>query len=52
VLQVHDELVFEAATAEVETLTVMARDAMGSVAEMAVPLEVSVSSGPNWATAK
>jgi DNA polymerase-1 len=52
VLQVHDELVFEAPAAEVDTLAAMAKDAMGGVVEMAVPLDVSVSSGPNWAAAK
>ena len=52
VLQVHDELVFEAPPDELEALSAMAGEAMGGVAEMAVPLEVSVASGPNWAAAK
>ncbi len=52
VLQVHDELVFEAPSGEVEALSTMAREAMGGVAEMAVPLDVSVASGPNWSAAK
>jgi DNA polymerase-1 len=52
VLQVHDELVFEAPATEVEELTRMVRSAMSGVAEMAVPLEVSVASGCNWASAK
>jgi DNA polymerase-1 len=52
VLQVHDELVFEAPVAELETLSAMAREVMGDVVQMAVPLEVSVASGPNWAAAK
>lgn len=52
VLQVHDELVFEAPTDEVATLSAMVCDAMGGVAELAVPLEVSVASGANWASAK
>jgi DNA polymerase-1 len=52
VLQVHDELVFESPVDEVERLSAMARDAMSGVAALAVPLEVSVSSGPNWASAK
>lgn len=52
VLQVHDELVFEAPAAEVERLSAMACEAMGGVAKLAVPLEVSVASGPDWASAK
>jgi DNA polymerase-1 len=52
VLQVHDELVFEAPPGELERLSVLAREAMSGVAELAVPLEVSVGSGGNWADAK
>ncbi len=52
VLQVHDELVFEAPPGEVPRLTAMVTRAMGGVAELAVPLEVTVASGPDWASAK
>ncbi|MDO8950095.1 MAG: DNA polymerase I [Actinomycetota bacterium] len=52
VLQVHDELVFEAPPAELERLSAMVREAMGHVVKLAVPLEVTVGSGPNWASAK
>jgi len=52
VLQVHDELVFEAPGTEVDDLAVLVRREMAQVADLAVPLEVSVSSGPNWAKAK
>lgn len=52
VLQVHDELVFEAPPAELERLSDMVREAMTGVAELRVPLEVSVGSGRNWAEAK
>jgi DNA polymerase-1 len=52
VLQVHDELVFECPAGEVERLSAMAREAMSGVASLAVPLDVSVASGPNWASAK
>lgn len=51
-LQVHDELVFECPAEEVAPLSKLARDAMGNVAKLAVPLEVDVSSGANWAEAK
>jgi DNA polymerase-1 len=52
VLQVHDELVFEAPRAEIERLTAMVRDEMEGVATLTVPLDVSVSYGDDWAAAK
>ena len=52
VLQVHDELVFESPAHEVERLGAMAAEAMSGVAQLTVPLDVSVASGVNWATAK
>ena len=52
VLQVHDELVFESPADEVERLSAMASEAMSGVAQLAVPLDVSVASGENWAKAK
>ena len=51
-LQVHDELVFECPAEEIEPLSKLARDAMSGVAKLAVPLEVGVASGVNWAAAK
>lgn len=52
VLQVHDELVFEAPRGEIERLGEMVRAEMSGAAELAVPLEVSVSWGDDWAAAK
>jgi DNA polymerase-1 len=52
VLQVHDELVFEAPGSEVEQLKALASEAMSGVARLVVPLDVSVASGPDWASAK
>ncbi len=52
VLQVHDELVFEAPPQEIDALATLVRDAMTSVVTLAVPLEVSVAWGPDWASAK
>lgn len=52
VLQVHDELIFEAPVEELERLSEMVGAAMAGVAELAVPLEVGVGSGPNWTKAK
>lgn len=47
-LQVHDELVFEVAAGEREALERIVRARMGSAADLAVPLEVQVGTGPNW----
>jgi DNA polymerase-1 len=47
-LQVHDELVFEVAPGELETLKQLVIDAMGSAAELSVPLEVHIGVGQNW----
>jgi len=47
-LQVHDELVFEVADDELETLTAIVRSRMGGAAELRVPLDVQVGTGPNW----
>ncbi len=52
VLQVHDELVFEAPTAEKDELAELAQEAMSGVVELAVPLEVSIGFGSDWASAK
>ncbi len=52
VLQVHDELVFEAPPGELERLSAMVREAMSGVVTLAVPLEVTVGSGTDWAGAK
>ena len=47
-LQVHDELVFEVASGELEQLTSIVRTRMGHAVELNVPLDVQVGSGPNW----
>jgi DNA polymerase-1 len=47
-LQVHDELVLEAPQEEVERLAGLLREAMGGAAELVVPLDVEVKTGPNW----
>jgi len=47
-LQVHDELVFEVATGELEQLSAIVRDRMAGAAELSVPLDVQVGTGPNW----
>ena len=52
VLQIHDELLFEAPDAEVERASVIVREEMAGAFEMDPPLEVDVGSGPNWLEAK
>jgi DNA polymerase-1 len=51
-LQVHDELVFEAPAAEVEPLTALVRREMEGAATLAVPLVVEVGVGDNWLASK
>jgi DNA polymerase I len=50
-LQVHDELLFEAPEAEVEAMTDLAREAMSQAATFKVPLKVDVGTGRSWAEA-
>jgi len=50
-LQVHDELLFEAPDAEVEQVKALAVQAMSSVANLKVPLKVEVGAGRSWADA-
>ena len=47
-LQVHDELIFEVAPGEVETLTHVVRKGMGSAFELRAPLDVSIGIGSSW----
>jgi len=51
-LQVHDELVFEAPEKEADALTALVRAEMEGAAELAVPLLVDVGVGPNWLETK
>ena len=50
-LQIHDELVFEAPVAEVEQVQAIARRHMEQVGELSVPLVVEVGVGDSWAEA-
>ena len=47
-LQVHDELVFEVAKGELETLRAMVVEKMSTVAKLSVPLEVQIGTGRSW----
>ncbi len=50
-LQVHDELLFEAAPGELDQLRELVHAAMCEAAELTVPLEVSMGTGRSWADA-
>jgi len=51
-LQVHDELVFEAPPAELEVVSEMVRREMESAAQLSVPLVVDLGAGSNWLETK
>ena len=48
VLQVHDELVFDALASEAEALKKIVSEEMGNVIELSVPLTVDCNYGKNW----
>ena len=50
-LQVHDELVLEAPTAESDAVVELVRAEMAGVMPLSVPLVVDVGRGPSWAAA-
>ena len=52
IMQVHDELVFEAEVNEAERLAALVTDEMEGVIEMKVPLKVDLAMGPSWFDAK
>ena len=47
-LQIHDELVFDAVKEEVETLCTIVREEMENVTKLSVPLTVECNYGNNW----
>jgi DNA polymerase-1 len=48
ILQVHDELLFEAPLKEREALEGLVREEMEGVYKLTVPLVVEIGAGPNW----
>jgi DNA polymerase-1 len=48
ILQVHDELLFEAPTKERAKLGKLVKEEMESVHKLAVPIVVEIGAGPNW----
>ncbi len=47
-LQVHDELVFEVAPGELDRMREIVSAGMSGAAELSVPLDVQLGTGPNW----
>jgi len=47
-LQVHDELLFDVPTAEVDEVRELVKHELESVVELKVPLVADVGVGPNW----
>lgn len=52
ILQIHDELLFESPQKEVETALPLIKKTMEQAVSLAVPLQVSISSGKNWGSLK
>ncbi|MFF5257629.1 DNA polymerase I [Actinomadura viridis] len=50
-LQVHDELVFEVAPGELDTLRELIREQMAGAYDLRAPLEVSMGTGQTWQAA-
>ncbi len=51
ILQVHDELLVESASACADQVAELVREAMATAIELAVPLEVEIGAGRSWAEA-
>ncbi|GAC1493092.1 MAG: hypothetical protein NVS2B11_17130 [Acetobacteraceae bacterium] len=51
ILQIHDELLFEAAEAEAERTAGIAKSVMEGAATLSVPLVVETGAGRSWAEA-
>ena len=52
ILQVHDEVLVEAPSAERDRVEAIILDSLTNAAHLSVPLEISLHWGENWATAK
>ena len=48
ILQIHDELVFEAPINEVELVTKLIKTTMENIITLNVPIKVDISHGDNW----
>jgi DNA polymerase-1 len=52
IMQIHDELLFEAPEAEVKQAEEIIKREMESAADMDVPLVVEIGAGTNWMNTK
>jgi DNA polymerase-1 len=48
-LQVHDQLIIEASEKEIKRISIMVKETMENVMDLAVPLKVDIRWGVNWA---
>ncbi len=48
ILQVHDELIFEAPDDEIETMKQLVKKEMEGVLKLTVPIKVDIGAGKNW----
>ena len=48
ILQVHDELLFEAPEPEMPRLTKLVKEVMEGVHKLSVPIVAETKAGPNW----
>ena len=48
VLQIHDELVFDAVISEVDRLETIVREEMENIVKLSIPLTVECNHGNNW----
>jgi DNA polymerase-1 len=51
ILQVHDELIFDAKKDEVDRIKPIIHDLMASAIQMKVPVIVEMNTGDNWLAA-
>ncbi len=52
ILQVHDELIFDALESELDILYKIIKESMENIVKFTVPLKVDIESGKNWLEAK
>lgn len=51
-LQIHDELIFEVSSDQLDNLARLVTEEMVGAGELKVPLKVDITAGPNWADAE
>jgi DNA polymerase-1 len=51
-MQVHDELIFDCYSDELDEVIKVAKDAMENIYKISVPFKVSADTGKNWYDAK